>query len=329
MSLEETSARVIKDSISHDGDRLTTMVVTFHRFVLSEFNTHRVFSRSSASSRAIPIEKTLEKLDRSRAYPVSWPSERSGMQGGEELSQSDLADGTLLYDSLFESTAVQIREYLSAHDEKGSRLHKSVLNRFLEPFLWHTVIITSTDWQNFFNQRAHHLAQPEIRVVAEMMKSAYEESRPTLVRDEDYHLPFIDEGEIEELGLENSVKASVARCARVSYLNHEGQKSLRSDLKLYDRLVSPGDGPSHAAPFEHVARPMRSNKQIVRLGTGVEKEERSTPRSKVSTISSFGKYLETEDQKRNEDLSKTKFFETPILGNLYGWLQLRHEVFDF
>jgi len=82
-----TSAKIIADSVNATGDRLTTMEVTFHRFVLAEFNTHRVFSRNSASSRAIPVTKQMERVTDDLAYPVAWPAEQRGMQGGDALPE--------------------------------------------------------------------------------------------------------------------------------------------------------------------------------------------------------------------------------------------------
>jgi hypothetical protein len=68
--VSEPSARVILDSISPDGVRLTTLECVMHRFVLAEFNTHRMFSRNSASSRAIPVDRQLESVATDTAMPV-------------------------------------------------------------------------------------------------------------------------------------------------------------------------------------------------------------------------------------------------------------------
>ena len=126
-----TSARIIADSISPYGDRLTTMEVTFHRFVLAEFNTHRVFSRNSASSRAIPLQKQIKRIREGIAYPVLWASEQKGMQGGDEV------DDTMTARMCWESAANDA--IASALRLQDLGVHKSLVNRLLEPFMWHTV----------------------------------------------------------------------------------------------------------------------------------------------------------------------------------------------
>ena len=249
-------AKVIEDSISFAGDRLTTIEVNIHRFVLAELNTHRVFSRNSASSRAIPVRKQIERIRQEPALPVSFPAEQRGMQGGQELPADKVE---------------QAREYwLDAADaaiERAERLHelgvhKSYVNRILEPYMYHRVIITATDWDGFWEQRCSPLAQPEIKLAADAMRTAYDQSEPELVTTWGWHLPYIDDttaGEIVEAtpprldSLVTMQKVSAARCARVSYLTHDGTRDYRKDLELFERLVSAR--PGHWSPLEHVATP--------------------------------------------------------------------------
>lgn len=251
-----TYAKVIEDSISEDGHRLTTMEVRFHRFVLAEFNTHRVFSRNSASSRAIPLQKQLDRMEYDLAVPLEWRTEQRGMQGGERLSPEDERNALAIWNDAAHSAKMYAKQ-LGLFG-----VHKSVANRLLEPFMWHRVIVTSTAWQNFFDQRVSELAQPEIRAAAELMLDTYEESTPKPVPSGGYHLPYIREedwDDVESRGvpdkeaLEGMIKVSVARCARVSYLTHDGKRDLDKDIELYNRLVSAR--PMHASPLEHVASP--------------------------------------------------------------------------
>lgn len=241
------SAKIIADSVSEYGDRLTTMEVTFPRMVLAEFNTHRMFSRNSASSRAIPIEKQLAKVMEDPFIPIYFGSNKPGMQAGEELHGL----GRL----------AAVNEWFAARDDAVSHvkrlleigLHKQITNRILEPFMWHTVIVTATEWSNFFALRAHEDAQPEIRTIAENMKALYGISIPKELDEYDWHLPFIQDEE-RDGKFEFSLQArmiSAARCARVSYLTHDGVRDLDADIKLYHRLVDGG----HLSPLEHVARP--------------------------------------------------------------------------
>lgn len=257
------NAKVIKDSVSPTGIRLTTIEATMHRFVLAEFNTHRVFSRNSASSRAIPVEKTLANVSGSPALPLVWACEQPGMQGGTELEGFDLEDAQRLFEDVHSYTIDKIASYLIMHPEKSSRLHKSLINRLLEPFMYQVVVVTSTEWEGFFEQRCHPDAQPEIRAVANAMRDAYNKSLPSIVHIGEWHLPYIDiedmrEAEKAQFELNMSVqnilqRQSVARCARVSTLAHDGKKSIEADLNLFNRLVTAK--PPHASPLEHVATP--------------------------------------------------------------------------
>lgn len=246
------SAKIILDSISEKGDRLTTMEVVFHRFVLAEFNTHRVFSRNSASSRAIPVEKQLTRYIDDPAIPLELPAEQPGMQGGSSLEGQDYIDAQILIDSIHSFTGNMVMTYLKDHPNKSNRLHKSVLNRYLEPFMWHTVIVTSTEYENFFKQRCSPLAQPEIRAVAEEMERVYRESTPELIMAGEWHTPYILDDEYF-LDQDELKRLSAARCARVSYLTHDGKRDITEDFKLFERLASAD--PGHWSPLEHVATP--------------------------------------------------------------------------
>lgn len=241
------TVEVLLDSISEAGDRLTTMEVTFPRIVLSEFNTHRVFSRNSASSRAIPVVKQLKLIEDDTFMPIYWGRNQSGMQANEELSAKDRRRAEAVWNKTRDDTVRHVRSLLDLG------VHKQIVSRLLEPFMWHTVIVTATEWTNFFALRANPDAQPEIQVAAQMMKESYFLSKPTLLKKEDWHLPLIQPDE-RSGGFEHSEdarKISAARCARVSYLTHDGRRDLAADITLYNRLVSGG----HMSPLEHVATP--------------------------------------------------------------------------
>lgn len=269
--MSQPTAKVIADSISPDGHRLATMEISIHRFVLSEFNTHRAFSRNSASSRAIPYVKMRSMVLNDPAVPLSWPKEQKGMQGGDQLSEVEQITCELHWLNARDS-AVE-----SADKLRAIGLHKSVVNRLLEPFMWHRVIVSATDWEGFWAQRCHPDAQPEIRVAAEAMKKAYDSSTPEKLQWGQFHVPYVSEEECKEFPIkENSskvdvtpprlgslLKISAARCARVSYLTHDGQRDPYKDIELFERLAY--HTPPHASPLEHVAKaapyPVRGNFQ--------------------------------------------------------------------
>ncbi len=243
------AARVIADSISPAGDRLTSIEAKLHRFVLAELNTHCAFARNSASSRAIPVTRTLTTLAETPAVPVRWPQAQKGMQGGPEI----------------EDPAKAREIWLAARDDAVARaeqlldlgVHKSVVNRLLEPFLPHTVLITATEWDGFFEQRCSPLAQPEMEVAANLIRAAYRASTPTEVPVGEWHLPFLDALDREQIPRMHWRPISVARCARVSYNTHDGRRDFDADWNLFTRLVEAD--PPHMSPFEHVATPDVNN----------------------------------------------------------------------
>lgn len=249
----QPAAEVLLDSISPNRDRVTTMKVTMHRFVLAEFNTHRMFSRNSASSRAIPVSKRLQEFANSPAWPISWPAEQPGMQGGSELTGLDLEDAQRLLRRIHHEIEFQVTDYIARHPQGAHRLHKSVINRMLEPFLWHTVIVTSSEWENFFEQRCSPLAQPEIMVAARLMEEALSRSEPEELNYNEWHIPMLALEERVTLPVEEQLAIGTARCARVSYLTHDGKRDLVEDVGLYERLTS--QRPPHWSPLEHCVTP--------------------------------------------------------------------------
>jgi thymidylate synthase ThyX len=144
---KKISAVVIADSTNPLGHRLTTFVVTFPRIVLAELNTHRMFSRNSASSRAIPFERMLKMVEEDPFIPIAWQKDHKGMQGTEYLTP-----GTVNYPQVMwlEARNEAVR---NATNLSRTEVTKQLCNRLLEPFMWHTAIITATEWENFFSLR--------------------------------------------------------------------------------------------------------------------------------------------------------------------------------
>jgi hypothetical protein len=130
--------------------------------------------------------------------------------------------------------------------------HKQVANRVLEPWQYIHVVVTSTDWDNFYALRCHPAAQPEIQTLAKAMRAAKFFSRPRELGVGEWHLPYVNAIERKQLSIEDAIKVSAARCCRVSYLNHGGMVSTDiEDFRLYDRLM--GSVPPHMSPVEHQA----------------------------------------------------------------------------
>jgi thymidylate synthase ThyX len=146
--MTQVNAKVIADSKNEFGNRITTMVVTFPRIILAELNTHRMLSKNSASSRAIPFEKMVKSVEENPFIPIAWQKDHKGMQGTEYIIDKDelyLVEGNW---KLSKDRAVEQAIRLS-----NAGLTKQLCNRLLEPFMWHTVIVTATEWENFFALR--------------------------------------------------------------------------------------------------------------------------------------------------------------------------------
>ena len=244
----EISATVIADSISTSGKRLTTMVLSYPRFVHAELMTHRDFSRNAASSRAIPIATMIDRAVNKTAFPVYWGKNQKGMQANEELSPKDQERAR----NLWKAAAETMARYAQEMAEIG--VHKQIANRLIENFQNIEVVVTSSKWANFYALRNHKDAQPEIKALATKMLEAHRASLPRLLKEGDWHLPFVSESERVSLETNVARKVSSARCARVSYLTHDKRiPTLEEDLDLFERLM--GGDVVHASPTEHQARP--------------------------------------------------------------------------
>lgn len=262
------SAKVILDSIGPNGKRLISVEATYPRFIHSEFMTHRDRARNAASSRAIPAAKLRKMVTDDPVIPIRFGREVKGMQQGEGvLSERDQA--------IAEEIIRKMREMCVAGSAALSKLglHKSICNRYIEPWMWITVLTTATEWKNFFRLRCHPMAEPHFEKIANMIRDAISASEPTKLPEGAWHTPYVDRMEgtqiLDIFGDWDTVKkVSVGRCARLSYLTHDGKRDFKEDIRLCDNLLKPPKDPDesimHASPFEHVAQ--ASNDPKLRSG---------------------------------------------------------------
>lgn len=296
-------ARIIQDSICN-GQRLTTMQVTMPRMILAEWNTHCAFARNCSSSRAIPFKKMVQRVIETPFIPTYWGQNQSGMQSFSELTglkreaaivkwleardnavkvASDMANETCT-----ECFGKGIQQYIMGGrqetckscngDGLGLNLHKQVVNRLLEPWMWATNCTTgdANAWSNFFALRCDKDAEPHMQRVAYLAQKAYFTSTPQELLPGQWHTPYIRPEEYKEIDVWESeqrerntefdgviasekfcqlsalVQISTGRCARTSYLSQEGIRNFGEDIKLHDRLRY--HVPLHASPFEHVCQ---------------------------------------------------------------------------
>lgn len=244
---------IILDSII-DGVRVTTFELYYPRIIHAEFMTHRVFSRNASSSRAIPVKRMIE--EHCDYHPDNWRANQAGMQPGKFLDKETSQRANDVWTSARQTAVLRARGLMDLS------VAKEQANRLLEPFMYIKVLVTATDYDNFFSLRAHPDAQWEIQQLAYEMKKQYEASEP---KERYFHLPYAmylyeafpdldlkkaKSGVIDPGVWHSCVKQSVARCARVSYFSHDGKEStMEKDIKLYERLIE--SKPPHASPAEH------------------------------------------------------------------------------
>jgi thymidylate synthase ThyX len=257
-------AKIIADSVSSEGIRLTTFQLRYPRFIHAEVMTHRVFSRNASSSRAVPVERLIADIEQDPAMPIHWGKNQKGMQAYEELSDTALAIAQNTWKEAMWLAVGQARRLA------GVQAHKQLVNRVLEPFAHINVVLTATDFANFYALRCHPYAQPEIQILANEMRLAQDISVPRKLKPLEWHTPYYGDGtwiqnqnRTEECGemrdvlnntLIDALKVSTARCARVSYKTFEGKYStVQDDIALCNKLLA--DKPLHASPAEHQATP--------------------------------------------------------------------------
>lgn len=260
------TAKIIADSVSEVGHRITTFELEYNRYIHGELLTNRLFSRNCSSSRAIPINKMIEHTENNMAMPIYYGSKRAGMQAGVEVKN------TLLPKLLWKGSFHVVKQVVKVMDKLG--LHKQIPNRLLEPWQMIKVVVTATDFDNFFNLRIEGMAQPEIAMLAHKMWEARESGQPKLLKEGQWHLPYVDTLETAsrvdginsndndqyyfmldgsgEVYLEDAIKISAASCAAVSYRTES--MSLKKAEKIHNMLIT--DKTLHASPFENLATPI-------------------------------------------------------------------------
>lgn len=272
--LDQVSAKIIADSISKDGHRITTFELEYPRIIHSELMTHRLFSRNAASSRAIPVKKLIDMVRNEPAMPVRFGANQPGMQDkGEE--HTALVLNHFSPRRAWTIAAEDAAFWAEAFAEAG--YHKQTANRLLEPFQRMKTVLTATEFENFWWLRVDADADPTIEALAIAMHKEYEASEPELLQPGQWHTPYVEHfyeniglegddvwvfcgyyvedenGEKVILDVEEAKAISSSCCAQVSYRRLNATKD--KALDIYSRLLS-GDK-VHASPFEHQATPMQ------------------------------------------------------------------------
>lgn len=255
-------AELVKYS-TNGTNTICSFILEYPRYTHAQMLTHRVFSKNSSSSRAIPTQDMIANI---YAEPVRqmWTHNQKGMQGPLVEDQKIIDGANKVHDLLFGVTLNTLRPLL----RDGWNLHKQNVNRYLEAFQNIRVLYTTTELDNFFHLRIDSEAQPEIAAIAKMMEELLNNAEPQLLFEGEYHLPFVDsvrdaEGKLQyfelntnqtkELTLEEAILISVSASAQTSYraldTTIEKARDMQSKLKT---------NKFHASPFEHQATPIPS-----------------------------------------------------------------------
>lgn len=257
---DRITATVIADSISADtGIRMTTLEITYPRFILAELNTHRMLSKNSASSRAIPILSMLAQIVANPAGPVHWGKNQGGMQAKQELT------GIKLHAAQAVWRAQLVGAAFFARLMSWCGVHKQITNRITESGMVMKTVISGTEWANLIYLRAHPDAQPEFRDLAEKIEAALAESTPKKLFPGEWHVPYIQtsrdsttneliytDSHATRLSVEEARIISASCCAQVSY--RKSDDTLEKAKKIFRLLIE--SKPCHASPVEHQATPM-------------------------------------------------------------------------
>ena len=288
---------IIADSLSPQGNRLTTFKLTYPRIIHSELMTHRVFSRNSASSRAIPFNKMVKMVEEDPFIPIAWQKDHKGMQGSEYATYPDTEDFKSIW---LEARDNAIKSAQLAQTGKV-KLTKQLCNRLLEPFMWHTVLVTGTEFENFFSLRCPkytfgklrvwrsrkdaiidfpdwesrndlfwlsiNKSQAEIHIqkIAEMMWDTYNSSVPKTLEPGQWHIPFGDKFDWDELTkvVDQSNKSLIETPIKIAVARCARLSYMTFDGEIdYEKDIKLHDHlleSKHFSPFEHIAKCPKSS----------------------------------------------------------------------
>lgn len=249
------------------GKSIYTIHLRYPRMIHSEIMTHRVFCRNARSSRAVPIKTMLEEIRETPFVPWHWTKIQKGMQGEDGWNEPVQILGAAALHIDPERHVSNEAAWLWGRDMMcdlaesfaNAGYHKQVVNRLIEPWMWIDVLVTSTEWANFFHLREDEAAEPHIRDLARLIHQAIDNADCQILAPGEWHLPYITDEDREyanncgrdELPTNILCEISAARCARISYRPFDGNPSYEREFERYKGLV--GGNAIHASPLEHQA----------------------------------------------------------------------------
>jgi hypothetical protein len=298
-------AEVLADSITTQGDRLTSVAVTYPHGVHKDMLRHRALSRVVESFRARPVHLLIAALEKDGAFrPEAFSKRVKGMGQGADLESDDQDKANRLWD-YHVGASLHVARELAKLD-----VAKQQVNFVIQDLCPVVEILTATDWDNFFalrldtDETGAPRARPEVFKATSAIQKAWSESTPTVVNEGQMHLPLVTQQEIEDLRYhptDTAARISIGRCARVSYDKHRDPEPWSASIDRADRLLANG----HMSPFEMCARPFTSE----------EHEGREKLREFINTLG----WMSPQERRHLTDA-------TFYLGNFRGWHQMRKDI---
>lgn len=258
------------------GKQLWSFEIEIPTCIIKEINTHGMLSRCTQSSRAVPIKDKIAQIRQKPFIPIRWGKKQIGMQAYKECNnQIEYLDhGTDCYftmdrDEDYLSRIDSNLEHAKAWDDAG--YHKQIVNRFIENDSYTRMVLSATEWSNFFNLRIHHAAEPHImyiaRMIYEVMREGEKQHLVRMLSPGEWHVPYINREMVngkmiyfhpetnKPLSEKEAINLSLSCIAQTSYRKHD-----TSDEKT-ERIVSrlfPDGEPAHASPAQHIGTPMEN-----------------------------------------------------------------------
>lgn len=275
------------------GEEIITYKLTYPRCIHSEIMTYHMMSVNSASSRAIPTNKLIEVIEDTPFYPCYFQLQHKGMQGNSYADYSTEQKAFKYWNKALHAN-VRIANDLSKDVTKqlvnrllepyqyhcclmtGTR--ESFEHLFEQRCPQYEFELDEGDFMTYKSKKEfmdiygcykdkddlwwlqHNKGQAEIHFMdlAEKMYDALHESKPQILKEDQWHIPF-DSEITQQLGtldipFEDMIKMSVAKTARISYTTIEGTKDLTLEQasEMFDKLKNSG----HWSCFGHIGRCM-------------------------------------------------------------------------
>lgn len=216
-----------------NGQTITSFLLEgFPKLLIAEVNTHCLLSRNWESSRARPTQKVIEQV-LAEPFIFDFTKNQKGMSGG--LLEPDQIEEARAASLRLRDQAVTTVKYMA----EGCQVHKQDANRYLEPWMRVSGVVTATHWENFYQLRDSPLAQPALCEVASKMKRLDATAHSNVLLPGQWHLPYPD----------LSISQNIAKVASVSYARHRDERDEDAAKSLTMRLADS----KHFSPFQSVA----------------------------------------------------------------------------